>query len=357
MSHEVETMAYRKETEQDVPWHGLGNPIHHDAQPDEMLIEAGLNWTVSKRKLWYPKNPDIPSDSFQMTQDDIFALVRDSDDKFLGPCGKDYIPTQNAQAFDFFKKFTDAGQMRMETAGSLMGGKQIWVLAKMISSFKLPGGDEIRGYLLLSSPHIWGKSFIMKFVTIRVVCNNTFVMAMRESSSSPSFRMAHTREFDEKVAAEAETALGLAESMLTDFEADATLLASAQVKPQVVINYIADIYQPKLITDAFGTSFYRLNAKRQAELLCDEKSTVINAGMFNSNSSRTLRAYASSPGASLDSSKDTMWGAFNAVTYFIDHVSGRNRDNALHSAWFGMKAVEKTKAFQSAKHISEVVLA
>ncbi len=50
-----------------------------------------------------------------------------------------------------------------------------------------------------------------------------------------------------------------------------------------------------------------------------------------------------------------MWGAFNAVTYYCDFLAGRDRDNALHAAWFGPKAVTKSKALGRALAIAELV--
>ena len=42
MSHEVETMAFANE----VPWHGLGNPVSNEMTPEEMMAAAGCDWEV-----------------------------------------------------------------------------------------------------------------------------------------------------------------------------------------------------------------------------------------------------------------------------------------------------------------------
>ena len=50
MAHEIEfvngeaQMAYAG----DVPWHGLGKRVSPDLTPEQMLEEAGLNWSVHK---------------------------------------------------------------------------------------------------------------------------------------------------------------------------------------------------------------------------------------------------------------------------------------------------------------------
>ena len=45
----VETMAYAGE----VPWHGLGVPVSNDLTPAQMMQKAGLDWTVSKKPLFF----------------------------------------------------------------------------------------------------------------------------------------------------------------------------------------------------------------------------------------------------------------------------------------------------------------
>ena len=118
MAHQVETMAYAGE----VPWHGL-------------------------------------------------VLVRDSDNKPLGPVGPKFIPTQNSEAFEFFDKFASAGKIKMETAGSLRQGRQIWGLAKMQEGFTVAGKDRVEGYMLVAVSHEWGRANEIRFTPIRVVCN------------------------------------------------------------------------------------------------------------------------------------------------------------------------------------------
>ena len=54
MAHMVETMAYAGQ----VPWHGLGQKVEHTLTPEEMLKAAGLDWTVSKRPVYYADKPN-----------------------------------------------------------------------------------------------------------------------------------------------------------------------------------------------------------------------------------------------------------------------------------------------------------
>jgi phage/plasmid-related protein TIGR03299 len=176
MSHEIESIAWTNE----VPWHGLGVEVSDDLTADEMLVKAGLDWTVSKRPLYFPK---VNTERTELKLiPNKFALTRDSDESTLDVVGDSYKPVQNADALDFFKRFVDSGDMKMETAGSLRNGQFIWGLAKIQESFNVGAGDEdrIEGYLLLTQPHKFGFSMVAALTPIRVVCMNTMKMALGE---------------------------------------------------------------------------------------------------------------------------------------------------------------------------------
>jgi len=331
MAHEIETMAYAG----NVPWHGLGEQVSSDMTPEQMLEAAKLNWTVSKRPSYVPDKPDVwnildPSGEANFIRcPDSYHLVRDSDNKVLSSCGDGYVPFQNAEVMDFFKKFTDAGQMQMETAGSLKEGKDIWGLAKLTDKFKLSGDDEVKGYLLINNSHQVGKAMTIMFTPIRVVCNNTLTMAL--GADGERFRVLHLQMFDEEIIKAAEEALGLSGQQMKAFQEQSEFLSSKQYKSADLDNFIAELLQPKLLIErGKSDSFESLPPLR------DE---------FSRTAENVLDAIETSPGSQLKSAKGTWWGALNAVTYVVDHEKKSNViGNSLHSAWFGTGANTKRKA-------------
>jgi hypothetical protein len=56
------------------------------------------------------------------------------------------------------------------------------------------------------------------------------------------------------------------------------------------------------------------------------------------------------PGAEF--AQGTWWQAFNSVTFVTDHVQGRNKDNRLHSQWFGQNAARKVVAANKAVELA-----
>ena len=336
MAHQVETMAYAGE----VPWHGLGVKVEDNLTPDEMLVQAGLDWTVSKRHLYTHADPDVNASDDLLFVDKYSVLVRDSDNKTFGPVGPKFIPTQNKDAFKFFKKFTDAGNMKMDTAGSLKNGEQVWGLAKINDGFTLPGDDRVLGYLLLSVSHTWGKANEIRFTPIRVVCNNTLSYALGMKDTMGSFKMSHTQVFDNDLIYAAEQALGIADDQMSLYKEQAEFLSSKSYTQEKVVSYISELLQPDLL-------------KQQSEM---EKTTEIRAianrqtmlDEFKMIPSLVHASLETQPGANMKSSKGTWWGAANAVTYVIDHKWGRDRDASLHNAWFGGRANLKNKAMDLA---------
>jgi len=114
MAHMVETMAYAGQ----LPWHGLGFKVSNELTPIEMMEASKTNWEVRK----IPATVEIGG---KQVQTGHCGLVRSSDDKILDVISDDWNPTQNLQAFEFFREYTEAGQMEMETAGSLDGGRVV----------------------------------------------------------------------------------------------------------------------------------------------------------------------------------------------------------------------------------------
>jgi phage/plasmid-like protein (TIGR03299 family) len=301
MSHEIENMAFAHQ----VPWHGLGTRVDAAVSVDDMIRLAGLDWTVSKRKMFAEGAGEVP---------DQFALTRDSDGKVLSVVGNRWKPVQNKDAFEFFRSFVEKGGATMETAGSLSGGKRVWGLANLNAGFELKGGDVVKGYLLLMSPHIGGQSVIGKVTSIRVVCANTMAVAMKEQSKFEK-RFSHVREFDVKAAQEA---MGLAREAIVEFGEVSKQLRALKLERQEAVRIMAEVYQP-----------------HEVDLVLEQEDAA------NPSLKSVLTAYTSAPGAL----PGTAWGVLNAVTFHADHLAGKSADARLTSAWMGTEATRKDKVY------------
>jgi phage/plasmid-like protein (TIGR03299 family) len=308
MSHEVETMAYTNE----VPWHGLGTYIEDAPSIDEMLIRAGLDWSVTKEPMFTTvgdKKIEVPGH---------FALRRSSDNRILDVVGNQWNPIQNEEAFEFFRDFVEAGDATMETAGSLKDGNYVWGLANLKTSFKLPGKDEVKGYLLVGLPHQQGKALIIRPTAVRVVCNNTLSMALRESVAE--YRHAHRSDFGEDAIKNAKEILGVSREQILEFGEQAKSLHQHKMDEAEVIRLIASVMAPKADADLMASDPTELTPRMEA----------------------IIDAYYKAPGAQ----PGTAWGALNAVTYWTDHMASRTQDARLTNAWIGKTARQKEQVKQ-----------
>lgn len=309
-----------------VPWHGLGYAVSADLAPLEFAQTAKLDWTVSKHKL--------KLDGTNVVVPNKYALVRNTDQKILSFVGSAYKPIQNDIAIDFFTKFVKAGHMTMETAGSLHHGRYVWALARIDKEFNVGKGtgrksDRVKGYLLLLNPHVFGMSFLMQTTAVRVVCWNTLNFALGKGlkGHAGAFRMPHSMVFDDTMKERAEVALGLARSQIDQFADAAKLLASKRAQPDDVKLFFNEVlsFDP-------------------------EKAKVLKDGRIRVPKmlTRFNDALIMAPGMDIPTAEGTWWGAFNAVTAVVDHISGRERDTALASAWVGYTADIKRRAFRLA---------
>jgi hypothetical protein len=138
MAHMVETMCYTGET----PWHGLGVKVDSAPSSAEAIKLAGLDWDVVQTPVMV-NGKEIPN---------YLANVRDSDGAVLGITSDKYKPVQNREAFDFTDAMIGAG-CKYETAGSLKGGKLVWLLA-LTDSRKILG-DERHQLRFLIHQLVW----------------------------------------------------------------------------------------------------------------------------------------------------------------------------------------------------------
>ena len=310
--HAVETMAYTNE----VPWHGLGHRVEQAPNVAAMLKLAQINWRVELQPMFLNGKSGAELKDFK-------ALVRDKDQAVFDVVGRMYTPIQNAQAFEFFCEFVEAGSATMETAGSLRGGKYVWGLARLNKSFKLTKTDEIKSFVLVACPHQQGKSMIIKWTSVRVVCQNTLSLALgttldkygrRHTKAAGELRIHHRREFGPDAVEKAKVALGIAREQTDSFEENARILKKKTVGMDDVTAELAKVFQPGW----------------------DGEVENLNPTMM-----RLLDIHTNAPGAD----PGTAWGILNTTTYWCDHVASRTADKRVTNMWFGRTAKQKEMVF------------
>ena len=142
MAANVESMFYVRET----PWHGLGTRVKEAPSSKDALIYAGLDWKVIQEPVY--------TDSQELIEG-YKANVRDSDRRVLGVVTDRYKVIQNEEAFAFTDALLGEG-VRYETAGSLQGGKKVWMLARMPHEYIITG-ERISMYIPMHLNQLHGR--------------------------------------------------------------------------------------------------------------------------------------------------------------------------------------------------------
>lgn len=94
-----------------------------------------------------------------------------------------------------------------ETAGSLKDGKRAWMLARIPKGIRAAGDDVVEPYVLLTNSHDGSMALRMFPTTIRVVCQNTLNLALRQAGES-GLTIYHRESLQQRVE-EAKVLLGL----------------------------------------------------------------------------------------------------------------------------------------------------
>ena len=318
MSALVETMAYYGET----PWHKLGIPVDHAMTAKEALQMASLDWTVSKKPIYVNTGMGESGLPQFTTIADKMAIVRDSDGKVLGVMGDDFQPLQNTNAFDFTEAV--AGQLLYETAGSLDGGKRIWILARLPDSMSIKG-DEVKKYVLLANGHDGTQVVRLLITPIRVVCNNTLTAAL---TSTSGFYGRHTKNLMARVT-DAQDALAITRKWYATFEEQANYLAGKNFAPDKIPLLLNAAFQPKLLPQKTSGSN-------------DIAGTDLDFSTRWINTSKTVTDYITvkQKGASEPSMYQTCYGALNGIVEYLDYSKHYMNDDTRFKNVFGQQGLQ-----------------
>ena len=216
----VETMYSTREK----PWHGLGTVVREAPASEDALRLAGLDWNVVQEAIYTP---------FREKIEGFKANVRDTDRKVLGVVSDRYKVVQNVEAFSFTDELLGHG-VRYETAGSLSGGRRVWLLARLPREYII-AGERISPYLVFSNTHDGSGSVKVAVTPVRVVCNNTLNLALE--TAQRSFSMVHTGNISDKIT-EARDTLFKAESYMDRLGAEFEQLHQQKVTDAEVQKYI-----------------------------------------------------------------------------------------------------------------------
>lgn len=274
-------------------WEGLGTDVQGAANSADALKLAGLDWNVEQRPVFLG-NSTSPIPNYK-------ANVRDKDNKVLGIVTDRYQIVQNTEAFSF----TDAligGDVRYETAGSLKGGKRIWLLAKMPTA--RVAGDDVDPYLCFTNTHDGSGSVKVCVTPVRIWCMNTLNLALR--TAKRSWSMKHVGALELKLS-EARMTLELADRYMLALDDEANKLANVTVTDEKLEQILNEMFPLK-----------EDSTERQKDTVKAAKDEIMIAYFM----------------PDIAKFRGTAWGVVNAVADMVDHSKPqRNTQNYRENNW------------------------
>jgi len=322
MAHEIDSstgkpaIAYVGER----PWHGLGEKLPAGAPIETWLRAAMLEWELKRLPVQYLVDGTL------RTMEDRFVLVRSDTRAALSVVSGDYEVVQPKEVLEFYRDLMKTYGYELETAGALDGGRKVWALARTGLTEAADSGqtDKLGAYVLLATSCDKTLATTAAFTSIRVVCQNTLFFAMEDVKTQrrPQVKVAHNVRFDgDRVKDE----LGIMDKAWSGFIAKVRKMAVYPMKG-----------------DKASSFFENLLVQKKDKALSDkaqrEHQTI-------------LALFESAPGQELSTAKETLWGAVNAVTYYVDHVRKTTAGDRLDGAWFGSGRALKEKSWASASSL------
>jgi phage/plasmid-like protein (TIGR03299 family) len=324
MAHELETLANGQTafaSARQSAWHRLGTVTDDCMTAEDVMATAFLGgWKVRKIHLQgVETTPDGVSiiecpDRRMTVRTNILTGVTE----YLGIVGTDYGTVQNEEAAEVLNRLVDASGAHFETAGSLRGGRMVFITMKLPTGMHIAGIDEMDLYLCATTSHDGTTALRVDATPIRVVCATTQRAAIAHSRGSYTFR--HTSNIRQQIS-QAREAMGLMWNYLDGFQAEAERMLNETLSMGEFEKITAQLWP--LADDASEAT--RNNAKKRASTL-----------RYLIRDSDTQKAIAG-----------TRWAGFQAVTEYIDHYAPA-RDAAVraHRAVTGPIAELKTRAFE-----------
>jgi len=306
------------------PWHKLGVQFEEEFTSAEAIAAARLDYLVTKEQL-YRLRPDLGRGIVEPT--DACATINGHTQDVLGIVGDGYEVLQNQEAFDFFDILLKESGGKFQTAGAIGKGEKVWMLAKLPEIFYPIAGDGVEQFILGTTSHDGTMKTEVRFTDIRVVCQNTFNLAMNGSKGVISIR--HTTNMRQKLEVAAMVLLRYKEHF--DILGDKFgKLASVRVDDAWIDEYLERmIGNPLKVADGRGRTIMENKIKLIEGRLCYGQ------------------------GVDLPGVANTAWWALNAMVEFADYdlkAKGQAVDETrrTQSILFGTAADFKQECFDTA---------
>lgn len=303
----VETAVFAKSN---VPaWQNAGTVLDIEGKlgltVEQALTTSGLDWDVKKVPVYGKFHGK------QIVVKDRYGVQRQTDGHIFGTVGGTWQPVQNRDGFVVLQALLEqaGGETWIESAGSLDGGKKVWMLARCAQSLQI-AGESYHSHIGFVNGHD-GRTSVTAFMSdMRTSCSNFLTYILNGSNKHANvIRVRHTTKAQERIV-EAHHLLKLRNVRLEELAKQGEWLVEQTMSDGAFEMFLESLMP---INGDDGTPAATMIAKRR-EQVADLYMTATNLGPI----------------------RGTKWGVLQAVTEYADHGRATKNSSALAKTQFGL---------------------
>ena len=321
------------------------NAVGQNMNCSQLMRNAGLDFTVSLEPVIFEN-----SNGQKIVDKKLKSLVKDDQEVLVSGLTDQYYPMQNESLARVGDHFAEKAKLSFEHCFSYDNNKAITFLANTGGSFNI-GEDQVNNYLMFNNFHTGRDKSKINTTNISIWCSNTFMQALRDKEQF-MISITHRIEFNSDLEQLVKSKIDQALQSNEEYKEQAIALNGKQITESDMLKYFILVYNPALIPDFekskkdwtfFKDGSYRLQGTNLTQI---KRCYGVYNDMFESND-KTYKLQNTGNHVR----KDTMWKAFNCVTYNEDHLRGGsdNGDSRLKNT-FTMNGADniKTRAMNTA---------
>lgn len=242
----------------------------------DLLEKTNLNWEVSKEPLF----------AFDGTPTSSYGVFKTTSRQHLGTIGERYEVYQNWQMAEALLLASNEVGVSFDRGGQLSNGKKVYLQAELPSAYI--GRSDVRRYITALNSHDGSSSIGFGSSNVVVVCANTFHKAYGELNK---FR--HTSSAPERI-----------KKMAND-------LNSVILQDEMLINNFKAMTEVNLTEDLIAKVIKKIFA-------VEANASQSTIGTQKKNK---IEAFAGALQTEIALEGPTVWGLFNAVTRYTNHIA------------------------------------
>lgn len=262
-----------------------------------------LDWNVVTRPLTV-KMAECDG-GMEVTVPNKVAKVRDDNWNVIGVTGTNYQTFQNSSLKKFVEPLVSEGLLEITNIGYLGVGGKVFIQATMSESFTV-AGENHKGSITLLNSHDGTAALAAGVTDTRVICGNTFALAMGDMST----RLRHGKNLNDEASRITEV-IDFVNKGMSDYTTAAEKLASCRV---------TEMKMSEIIEETF-------NKPKESIRAYNKIVNLVRNGRGNDGS--------------------TLYDVVNGITEYHTHFAGKD-DKRFASANFGRNSILNRRAYNVA---------